>query len=240
MLESSFNYVSLASAVIVQDRGHGGYGGNAGDQWACVASDGSLGANACFASGWYDKLAQLVFDFLNATGCVRSMRVVLLHEALRASHHYASTLSMCNAVGPDIVHYCMPPHPPAPPPLYLILIGVRVACLCLNLMARTVGDRAFLPTIHIMRAETMPSIATRSVKASFSLHCAHATYTSIKCVLHSVTCRVATNVRLKCMCSALTISILPRTGLQPDNYFMQGGQRTAVGKVAGHLRANLC
>lgn len=30
--------------------------------------DGSLGANACFASGWYDKLHGLIFNFLNVTG----------------------------------------------------------------------------------------------------------------------------------------------------------------------------
>jgi hypothetical protein len=54
--------------LIVQDRGHGGYGGNAGDQWACVNPDGSLGENACFASGWYDRLTGLVYDFANETG----------------------------------------------------------------------------------------------------------------------------------------------------------------------------
>lgn len=54
--------------LIVQDRGHGGYGGDAGDQWACVNPDGSLGENACFASGWYDKLTELVYDFANETG----------------------------------------------------------------------------------------------------------------------------------------------------------------------------
>ena len=54
--------------LIVQDRGHGGYGGDVGPQWDCVNGDGSLGANACFASGWYDKLADLLFNFVNVTG----------------------------------------------------------------------------------------------------------------------------------------------------------------------------
>ena len=42
--------------LICLDRGHGGYGGNVGDQWDRVLDDGSLGLDACFASGWVDKL----------------------------------------------------------------------------------------------------------------------------------------------------------------------------------------
>ena len=44
------------------DRGHGGYGGNVGDQWDCVdPSSGDLTANACYASGWRDKLEEMLF-----------------------------------------------------------------------------------------------------------------------------------------------------------------------------------
>jgi len=54
--------------LICLDRGHGGYGGNVGDQWDAVQEDGSLGADACFASGWVDKLTGLVAAFVNETG----------------------------------------------------------------------------------------------------------------------------------------------------------------------------
>jgi len=54
--------------LICLDRGHGGYGGNVGDQWATVTGSGSLGLDACFASGWYDKLHGLVQNFINVTG----------------------------------------------------------------------------------------------------------------------------------------------------------------------------
>ena len=54
--------------LICQDRGHGGYGGDVGAQWDTVGADGSLLANACFASGWADKLSALIYDFVNATG----------------------------------------------------------------------------------------------------------------------------------------------------------------------------
>jgi hypothetical protein len=54
--------------LICLDRGHGGYGGDVGAQWDAVAPDGSLKADACFASGWTDKLNNFVYDFVNQTG----------------------------------------------------------------------------------------------------------------------------------------------------------------------------
>ena len=54
--------------LICLDRGHGGYGGNVGDEWVAVGVDGSLKADACFASGWYDKLHGLVTNFIRQTG----------------------------------------------------------------------------------------------------------------------------------------------------------------------------
>lgn len=55
--------------LICLDRGHGGYGGNVGDEWVTVdPTTGKLGLDACFASGWYDKLYDLVDHFINATG----------------------------------------------------------------------------------------------------------------------------------------------------------------------------
>jgi hypothetical protein len=54
--------------LICLDRGHGGYGGNVGDEWVAVKDDGSLGLDACFASGWYDKLHELILNFINTTG----------------------------------------------------------------------------------------------------------------------------------------------------------------------------
>ena len=54
--------------LICLDRGHGGYGGNVGDQWDAVMGDGSLGQDACFASGWVDKLTEFAYRFINETG----------------------------------------------------------------------------------------------------------------------------------------------------------------------------
>jgi hypothetical protein len=54
--------------LICLDRGNGGYGGNVGDQWDRVLDDGSLGADACFASGWVDKLNDFAYGFINETG----------------------------------------------------------------------------------------------------------------------------------------------------------------------------
>eukprot|EP00048_Salpingoeca_helianthica_P016197 m.230956 g.230956 ORF g.230956 m.230956 type:complete len:742 (-) comp18202_c0_seq1:20-2245(-) len=54
--------------LICLDRGHGGYGGNVGDEWDVVDDQGKLGEDACFASGWYDKLFTLVNNFINFTG----------------------------------------------------------------------------------------------------------------------------------------------------------------------------
>ena len=55
--------------LICLDRGHGGYGGNVGDQWVAIdQKTGALKLDACFASGWYDKLHGLVRHFINATG----------------------------------------------------------------------------------------------------------------------------------------------------------------------------
>merc|ERR1712216_614964 len=54
--------------LICLDRGHGGYGGNVGDEWVTVEADGTLKEDACFASGWVDKLKGLVLNFINETG----------------------------------------------------------------------------------------------------------------------------------------------------------------------------
>eukprot|EP00948_MAST-09A_sp_MAST-9A-sp1_P000602 g602.t1 len=54
--------------LICLDRGHGGYGGNVGDEWVRVGPNGELLEDACFASGWYDKLYSLVDNFINETG----------------------------------------------------------------------------------------------------------------------------------------------------------------------------
>ena len=55
--------------LICLDRGYNGYGGNVGDEWDVVEPVTlALGADACFASGWYDKLWGLVDNFLNVTG----------------------------------------------------------------------------------------------------------------------------------------------------------------------------
>jgi len=54
--------------LICLDRGHGGYGGNVGDEWVTTNIDGSLKEDACFASGWVDKLKGLVLNFISETG----------------------------------------------------------------------------------------------------------------------------------------------------------------------------
>ncbi len=55
--------------LICLERGHGGYGGNVGDQWDIIDPNTKKpGQNACFSSGWLDKLSQLVFNFVNYTG----------------------------------------------------------------------------------------------------------------------------------------------------------------------------
>lgn len=55
--------------LICLDRGHGGYGGNVGDQWDAVAADGkTLTEDACFASGWVDKLNAFAYDFIDNAG----------------------------------------------------------------------------------------------------------------------------------------------------------------------------
>ena len=47
--------------LTVLDRGHGGYGGNVGDQWDRVDEAGNLAADACYASGWRDKLEAMLY-----------------------------------------------------------------------------------------------------------------------------------------------------------------------------------
>jgi hypothetical protein len=54
--------------LICLDRGHEGYGGNVGDEWVVIGEDGSLTVDACFASGWYDKLHDLIANFVTKTG----------------------------------------------------------------------------------------------------------------------------------------------------------------------------
>lgn len=55
--------------LICLDRGHEGYGGNVGDEYARVdASTGALTVDACFASEWYDKLTEFVLKFVRETG----------------------------------------------------------------------------------------------------------------------------------------------------------------------------
>eukprot|EP00118_Oscarella_pearsei_P004028 m.16731 g.16731 ORF g.16731 m.16731 type:complete len:733 (+) comp27105_c0_seq1:15-2213(+) len=57
--------------LICLDRGHGGYGGNVGDQWDAIdPQSGKPTANACFSSGWLDKLNEMVFNFINNTGLI--------------------------------------------------------------------------------------------------------------------------------------------------------------------------
>lgn len=48
-----FSYCMYSYDLIDLERGHGGYGGNVGDQWCAVnPTDGSFTKDACFASGW--------------------------------------------------------------------------------------------------------------------------------------------------------------------------------------------
>lgn len=55
--------------LICLARGHGGYGGNAGEQWDAINEFyGSYGAATCYASGWVETLNGYVFNFLNKTG----------------------------------------------------------------------------------------------------------------------------------------------------------------------------
>jgi len=56
--------------VTTKQRSHGSppHLFRAGANWDAVALDGSLTDNACFASGWKDKIETLVFDFLSQTG----------------------------------------------------------------------------------------------------------------------------------------------------------------------------
>ena len=54
--------------LICEERGNGGYGGNVGNQWDTVDEDGTLGLDACFASGWADKMTDYALNFINVTG----------------------------------------------------------------------------------------------------------------------------------------------------------------------------
>ena len=54
--------------LICLDRGDGGYGGNVGLQWDAITPEGAYGMDACFASGWVDKLTNFVQTFVNKTG----------------------------------------------------------------------------------------------------------------------------------------------------------------------------
>ena len=54
--------------LICLDRGKNTYGNNVGDEWTAVAQNGNLTLDACFASGWYDKLLGLVREFVKETG----------------------------------------------------------------------------------------------------------------------------------------------------------------------------
>jgi hypothetical protein len=55
--------------LICLDRGHDAYGGNIGDEYVAIdPQTGRLTGNACFASGWLDKLTGMVQSFLNQTG----------------------------------------------------------------------------------------------------------------------------------------------------------------------------
>lgn len=80
--------------LICLDRGKG-FPGDVGDQWTRIDKDGSLTGDACFASGWYDKLRGLVLNFINQTGL--SMLETdgpysgnICHSTDHAHHHGAS------------------------------------------------------------------------------------------------------------------------------------------------------
>ena len=51
--------------LICLQRGQGGYGGNVGVQWDTVLPAGGLGEDACFASGWVDKLTNMTYTFVD-------------------------------------------------------------------------------------------------------------------------------------------------------------------------------
>ena len=54
--------------LTVLDRGHGGYGGNVGDEWCRVdGASGALTVDACYASGWRDKLEAMLHEVIDAT-----------------------------------------------------------------------------------------------------------------------------------------------------------------------------
>jgi hypothetical protein len=53
--------------LTVLDRGHGGYGGNVGDEWDRVDNTTEkLTLDACYASGWRDKLEAMLFGVTKA------------------------------------------------------------------------------------------------------------------------------------------------------------------------------
>ena len=53
LVKSNVCCIHYSYDLIDLERGHGGYGGNVGDQWDAVnAADGSFTKDACFASGW--------------------------------------------------------------------------------------------------------------------------------------------------------------------------------------------
>jgi hypothetical protein len=55
--------------LVCLDRGNGGYGGNVGDQWDAVGVDGvTLLPDACFASGWVEKLTNFASKFIDYAG----------------------------------------------------------------------------------------------------------------------------------------------------------------------------
>jgi len=54
--------------LICEERGNGGYGGNVGNQWDTVNEDGTFGLDACFASGWADKMTDYALNFIDVTG----------------------------------------------------------------------------------------------------------------------------------------------------------------------------
>ena len=54
--------------LICLQRGEGGYGGNVGVQWDTVLPSGGLGEDACFASGWVDKLTNFTNTFVGTAG----------------------------------------------------------------------------------------------------------------------------------------------------------------------------
>ena len=52
----------VADDLICLDRSN--VGAKWGEDWQCKGKEGE----ACFASGWYDKLSYLVHNFINTTG----------------------------------------------------------------------------------------------------------------------------------------------------------------------------